>query len=280
MTGERGATGTASVRFRQVAASSQEAGRASHMAPRESTLGSISSLQRLAGRNEVMAAVQYIFSEMAQFLKAIFTDPAWSVAIATWSLLLVTGIAAYIGLRAARAAANTFQLEAEPVVLVRQLEREEKPPHDPAQLLQSFTVTGTPLLADGVELRKWRDTDTSHANAQLALNKSVVLEIQNSGRSPALAVRIPFNVSVPVFLDERDPESGVPLVGTKEGSGYIVLAGIAPSSSVYVTVDNLLGNEATLVAHDFGDYIRIEGKAKKLRPLPIIALDHITIPGA
>lgn len=97
-----------------------------------------------------MAAIEYIFPEIAQFLEAILTDAAWSVAIATWCLLLVTGIAAYIGLRAARAAANTFQLEAEPVVLVRQLEREEKPPHNPARLLQSFTVAGTPLLADGV----------------------------------------------------------------------------------------------------------------------------------
>lgn len=164
---------------------------------------------------------------------AIFTDPAWSVAIATWLLLLVTGLAAFFGIRAAVAAANTFQLESEPVVLVRQLERGEDAPHDPVRLLQQFVVVGTPVLDEGFELREWRLSDKSNPNAELALNKGVTIEIHNAGRSPALAVKLPFSISVPI-LPERDPDPGEPSDRTKEGTGAIVLPGIAANTSIYV----------------------------------------------
>lgn len=209
---------------------------------------------------------------------AIFTDAGWITAIATWGLLFVTGIAAYFGIKAAVSAANTYRLESQPVVLVHQLVREEEAPHDPAHLLRQFTVDGTPLLADGIELREWRYSDGGHPNAQLSANKSITLEIHNAGRSPALAVRVPFTVSVPVFTDIHAPDG--PEVGRKTGMGYVTVPGIAANASVYVIVENLLGNEATLIAHDFGDYVRIAGKSKKLASLPIIAFDHITIPGA
>ncbi len=209
---------------------------------------------------------------VTQHLWAMATDPAWHSAIAAWAIFVVTAIAAGYGVPAALAAAKTFRLESEPVILVRQLGREETPPHDPARLLNDFVVDGTPLLRDGVTLREGRDSDSTHPNMQASLNKSVVFELHNAGRSPALLVEIPFKVTVPTFLPERDADNMTPEVGTQHGSGLITLPGIGAGESVYVLLQNLSGNEATLTAEEVGHYVRIEDRGRKASDLAVVAV--------
>ena len=214
---------------------------------------------------------------------AIFQDAAWSAALAAWSVFVVTALAAGFGVPAAIAAAKTFQLESDPIILIREKPVEESIPPGPGlPIAGCFVVAGMPLIGDGVELREESPNDASNPNFRISLNKSVTVILHNAGRSPALAVRVPFTLTVPYDPDvrDRDPESDSFDIREKEGAGAIVLPGIGPNESIYVSVQNLLGNAATLTAKSFGTCTRIEGRKHKERPLAIVALRDVILPGA
>lgn len=222
-------------------------------------------------------------------LCAIFQDPAWSAAVAAWLgaaaawfLLVVAGVSALYAVPAAIAAAKTFQLESNPVILIREKLLEEPLPQDIQFMPFVFVVDGMPLIADGIELREETPGDISHPNWALTVNKHVILILRNAGRSAALAVRIPFEVQVPVYLGfgERDPESHPSDIGCKKGSGAITLPGIGPGETVCALLQNLVGNAVTLTAASFGTCTRIEGGRQKEHPMAIIALRDITLPSA
>jgi hypothetical protein len=114
----------------------------------------------------------------------MFADPAWGTDYATWGLLFVTLAAVIVGGIAALSASRTYELESQTVIIVRQLEREERVENvDPARLLPSFTVAPKPTLAEGIELREPLPNDAHDANASLP-GRYTTLEIQNLGRSP------------------------------------------------------------------------------------------------
>lgn len=204
-------------------------------------------------------------------------DAASSTATATWGLFIVTSMTAAFGIRLAQSAARTYELESNPVVLVRQLEQEETPPHDPARLLQTFVIDGKPILVDGIELRDLRPSDRAHPNA--SLSQHTLLEIQNVGRSPALEIKIPFGVSVPIISrDNPDEETGGIDTRLVEGGGNLVLPGLAANAVVFVMVDSLVGNQVTLKAAEVGTCTRIDGIKRTPHSLPIISLADIRIP--
>ncbi len=209
----------------------------------------------------------------------MFTDPAWSVASATWGLLLVTLAAVVVGGIAALSASRTYDLELQPVIIVRQLEMVERVESGDATVSpQSFTVAPKPTLAEGIELRENLAKDHHDPNVSL-VNCNTRLELTNVGRSAALDVCIPFTVSASYMCKEDiNFETGRCGAHTQEGQGNIVVSGIAPNATTCIIVHSLIGVPVTLKAADFGTCTRIEGAKKKRRPLAVVSLRDIQIP--
>jgi hypothetical protein len=225
---------------------------------------------------------------MTSLYHALFQDSGWSVAIATWLLICITALAAGFGVPTAIAAAKTFRLESDPVILVRKLTEANRPfvggsgmlPAAPGlDVTAAYVVDGMPLVVDGIELRPRRPQDANHPNATLAAKKITSLVIHNAGRSPAIAVAIPFSVTTPVHVDlsHVDPEE-LSDVQDLVGYGEVELPGIGAGESVVVQVTNLLGNAAVLKAAELGTSLRIEGTKRIGRALPIVALEEIILP--
>jgi hypothetical protein len=209
---------------------------------------------------------------------SLFHDPIWSAAIAAWLLVAVTAIAAGFGVPAAIAAAKTFRLESEPVILVRKAPTAVSVGLEPAAAAV-LVVDGMPRVIDGIELRRARANDQNHPNAALAAGHKTTLEIHNAGRSPAVAVALPFSVTTPVSVDlhQIDPEE---LSGDRDlvGVGNIEVAGIGAGETVTAEITNLLGNAVVLKASELGMCLRIDGKKRVSRPLPVVALEEIILP--
>lgn len=221
---------------------------------------------------------------MAILYHALFQDPTWSAAIATWLLFFVTALAAGFGVPVAIAAAKTFRLESDPVILVRKALFEASSTLDltlvsaASEVTAAFVVDGMPLVADGIELRSARPRDASHPNARVARTTSLI--VHNAGRSPAVAITIPISVTTPVHVDlmHVDPEE-LSDVRDVVGFGQIEVHGIEAGASVIVEVKNLLGNAVVLKVAELGTCLRIEGTKRTPKTVPIVALDEIILPG-
>jgi hypothetical protein len=207
---------------------------------------------------------------------AIFQDAAWSAAVAAWLILLVTTLAAGFGVPAAIAAAKTFQLESDPIILIR-----EKDPVEQVTLPYDapiFVVSGKPLIADGIELRERRPSDDFDPNAGLAWVTRVGIVLHNAGRSPAIAIKIPVTVTTQIYSDWRAGDGDPGEIETLEGRGVVALNGIDANSTTYVFIENLLGNAVILTVQPTGSCVEIRGEKRRERLLGVVALQDITLP--
>ena len=196
----------------------------------------------------------------------VFVDPAWQTALATWGLVVIAFFAA-------KWALHTYELESEPVIVLRQLEREEHLPVDTSRLARAFVIDGTPTVSVGLELRVQGPNDVAPGPTTFA-----VIEFRNVGRSPAIGVRVPFRVSVPVADRESMDETGVDTV-IKRGSGEIIIDAIPSQASTYVIVTNLLGTQVTMEAFQSGKQLDIsDRKRRKEKDITVVAPSSVRVP--
>lgn len=192
-----------------------------------------------------------------------WVQPEWWTASGTWALVLVTAVAAGIGLWAGITAKNVFVLESEPV-LVLDLLVERVDTH------VWYFIDYVPGQGKGIEFRPAR------AGEKVWGNQGRNISIRNVGRSPAVGVTVPIRVTT-----ESLDGSGIGKPTTYEGRGRIIANGIAPQTPYYIRVINLLGGPANLVADAWGTQLvwndpkRVSKGEPKTRPLAVVSATYV-----
>jgi hypothetical protein len=213
-------------------------------------------------------------------IASVLSDPTWQTAIATWAIVAVTLAAAIVGGYAALTAARAFRLESQPVLVLRQLDREERPPVTESRLLQTFVVgVKGATIYEGVELRLETEADRRQQQGG-----EIVVEFRNVGRSPAIAVRVTFTVETPIMSDISVidwNQSGVPAapVIMQRGHGEVLIDAIPAQTSVYVVIATTVLNVITLRAARDGVHTEILGNSRRIARLPIVAPGPLQIGG-
>ncbi len=183
------------------------------------------------------------------------------MAIATWALFGMTFVAVVVGGFAAISAAQTYALEAEPVIVVRQrtlaeaflATDEEKRRMQAAPL---YVVTPNPTLSEGISLRPYAETDDpdygrSGRVATPMPKPALVFAIHNIGRSPAVDITIEWEARTPIFL-EKPTDLNDLKVGEQVGTGETRIAALAPQDIVYLRIENGTGNSVKLTVKPLG----------------------------
>ncbi len=228
----------------------------------------------------------------------------WALFDVTAALVLITGLAVFFGKRAADLANNTYRLEAEPVLILTAADRWTTPQagRDSIPLERTYVITGAPALIDGLVLRRWQKGDRSgprdpglSTSSPTSLTPeqqkpwwSLVLQIQNAGRSPAVQVEIDVDLARPALLQpgqrmvgfESDPDEltdsgSVDLsVGTQRGNGTVKIPAIGPQSTVLIRIENHLGDQARLTPRTEGRQVDWRDRRRATRPIAIIVPDE------
>uniref|UniRef100_E6Q5Q5 Uncharacterized protein n=1 Tax=mine drainage metagenome TaxID=410659 RepID=E6Q5Q5_9ZZZZ len=190
-----------------------------------------------------------------------------ALAICTGLLVFATAVAVFFGARAATLAANTYRLESEPIITIRLIEG----PNEGLLLNRivptDYIVRGKPALADGIEIGALTANETRQSVGGSGMPRpSILLEVQNLGRSPALDLRIPFRATVANSSKERILTS---TSGERDEAAFvavneITLLGVASQSAAYLRVFHNFGISATIMPQDEAT-IRTQKGAKMLR---------------
>jgi hypothetical protein len=200
----------------------------------------------------------------------------WALFLATCALVLITIIAVIAGLIAAFSATEALQLEAEPVLILTEMRSKlgNKPvlwgPKEQrlnvlALLLERcYVVSGNPAIVNGLSLYTLVQFEKSVPFVAGAKKRpSIELKVKNVGRSPALAVEVYLEVSVPIsfkksiekipgFQIEPDQETNYHYSGTLRSIGTIHLPAIPSQKKLLVRIENSLGLEITLTPQTEG----------------------------
>jgi hypothetical protein len=200
----------------------------------------------------------------------------WWLVGATAFLDAITIGAVVVGWRAASSATESLRLEAEPVLIITQavaplgnrLVFPENPISPEAWTLftkRSYVIDGKPAIASGLELRLRRPSDdpTVQGSGVVAQpgyagsnrRPAIELEVENVGRSPALAVEIDLEMSV--RLTRRPSDDEIPgfqadpqndseeadfiVAGTLRSIGTVRLPAIPPQAKRSVRIENKIG---------------------------------------
>jgi hypothetical protein len=215
-----------------------------------------------------------------------------NTAVATWWLVIATGVlvavtlgAVIVGGLAARSATETYRLEAEPVLIVTSTV--DKGEAD----LPRYVVAGNPALAQGLVLRPWVPSDGPTAQQGLVapyggttLMPSVLLDVENVGRSPAVDVEIDIVASIRTsykpgieavgFVADKDDVRDTldwNRMGTQSGTGIVRLPAVGPQRRAQVRVENALGLQVKLDVGQNGRQLRWDTKARKVATIPVIS---------
>lgn len=173
---------------------------------------------------------------MTEWTAVATADATIALAVFTFLLVVATGAAVFVGGRAAISAADTFALEAEPVIAVRSIETLDEERVLGNRVAADYLIVGKPALADGIEIRPMRPGEPRVGRSGMT-KPMLLLEVQNLGRSPALDLAIPFRASVPDMSRERMQRV---MSGSRDEEaefateGEVTLLGVAAQSVAYV----------------------------------------------
>ena len=230
-------------------------------------------------------------SDQAAVLAA---QAAQQTATATWWLFGATAVVAVftiaiagIGFYAARSALDTYRLEAEPVLVITVVKDTTQ------EIFPRYVVTGNPSLAEGLKLRLWQPADdpalqqgaTAVPYGGGSRRPSMILEIVNVGRSPAIGVELGLDLRVGItikpgeevdgFVEEPaypGVESALPMrSGVQKGTGMITIPATAPQSKVQVRVENCTGLSPTFTFLPFGHQVRWNMKSRRVDRIAVIS---------
>lgn len=175
-------------------------------------------------------------------------DATIELAIFTGLLVVATFAAVIVGGRAAVSAADTFALEAEPVITARMIETADEERVLGNRASADYLIVGKPALADEIEIRPMRPGEPRVGLSGM-IRPTLLLEVQNVGRSPALDLAIPFRASVPDMSKERMIRA---MGGARDTEaefateGEVKLLGVAAQSPAYVRFFHDFGISVTL----------------------------------
>ncbi|HEY1978212.1 MAG TPA: hypothetical protein VGG89_16790 [Candidatus Baltobacteraceae bacterium] len=173
-----------------------------------------------------------------------------ALAVLTGLLVVATFAAVIVGGRAALSASNTFALESEPVITIRLIETADEERVLGNKIAADYLIVGKPALGDGIEIRPLAPGEPRTGRAGM-IRPSILLEVQNVGRSPALELAIPFRASAADMSKERMVRAMAGARDTKAefvAEGEIKLLGIAAQSVAYVRFFHDFGIIVTLSA--------------------------------
>lgn len=177
-------------------------------------------------------------------LHAMLIDPIWETALATWALVLVGIVAAAWGIKTARAAADAFRLEAQPVLLVRNVTTDPAPSDGSTRYAVSYLIERTAPAGLNFRLATREDDVVRYGTPWIGL--------QNVGRSPAMDVRIPVQIIAKVLeldLSPNNPENLMSIFMRCDGE--LQVDAIPAQGTAYIAVDRTFSFESELfVAHD------------------------------
>ena len=212
------------------------------------------------------AVIQAVSVDWAQAASAHATI---ALAICTGLLVVATALAVYFGARAATSAANTYHLESEPIITIRLIEGPNEGLLLNRIIPTDYIVRGKPALADGIEIGALTANEARQSVGGSGMPRpSILLEVQNLGRSPALDLRIPFRATVANSSKERILRS---MSGERDGDeaafvavNEVKLLGVAAQSAAYLRVSHDFGISATIMPQDEAT-IRTLKRSKKAR---------------
>lgn len=146
-----------------------------------------------------------------------------------------------------------------------------------------FIISGNPSVAEGLVLRRYNSNDTRERATSGKERPGLQLEIQNAGRSPAIAVEIGVDLSAPMLVKpgmvipdfEPDPDhtEGLVTSGTKRGSGTIALEAIAAGGTASILIENDVGLQVTITPRQFGRQIKWHTKHQPIAPIAVVTPD-------
>lgn len=184
----------------------------------------------------------------ADWTAVAVADATIALAILTGLLVVATVAAVIVGGRAAVSAADTFALESEPVITVRLIETADEERVLGNRVPADYLIVGKPALADGIEIRPMRPGEPRVGRSGM-IRPTLMPEVQNVGRSPALDLAIPFRSSVPDMSKERMLRA---MAGERDTEaefateGDVKLLGVAAQSAAYVRFFHDFGISVTL----------------------------------
>ena len=218
-------------------------------------------------------ALQTVSVDWAQAASAHATI---ALAICTGLLVAATGLAVFFGGRAAMSAANTFRLESEPIITIGLIAE----PHEGLILNRfvpaDYIVRGKPALADGIEIGALTANEARQLVGGSGMPRpSILLEVQNLGRSPALDLRIPFRATVADISKERILRSMSGERGDDE-SAYVAvnevkLLGVAAQSAAYLRVYHDFGISATIIPQYVATIKTPNGSEKPRQSITVVS---------
>jgi hypothetical protein len=212
----------------------------------------------------------------------VAAQAAEQTANATWALFwATTALAAFtialvgIGLIGARSAFAAYQLESEPVLVVTCATELRYPP-------TIYVIDGNPSLAKGLILRPWRHGDGSEGELR---SGSLILDIENLGRSPAMTVELDVDLSVGLALkpgeeavgfDEDPPddrtESNFPMrSGNVRSLGVIPIPGVAAQGIAQILIASHIGLQTRITVRPFGRQLRWHTKRRKTDTIAVVS---------
>ena len=190
------------------------------------------------------------------------------MAIGTWALVVITLGAVLVGTWAAFSAAAAYRLESEPVVAVSLVESQEEGATRARSVPTSYVVIGTPLLADGIELRRLTKNEARQRTGGSGMPRPhILLQVQNLGRSPAIGLVLRMRASAATLSSGTDIEESQDHFRGFETSeqttvGDVEILGIPAQSSAYVRIYHDFGIAVTLSVAEDGLISTISGGVK------------------
>ncbi|GEM_PF-6990810 len=203
----------------------------------------------------------------------------WVLAFAAVISAIISAIAAFFSARSAGVAVSAYRLEALPVIAVTLIER-----IDEAAALQSgrvallYIIAGAPTLNDGIELRPMTFGErTSKVGTAGTPRPSILLRVENLGRSPAikLALRMRASVQLPSSASLKGIESGDPERAT---IGELEVLGIAPQSFVFVRISHEFGIGASVEALSVATMEALDARNNDREEVKVVSSSAFTIP--
>ena len=199
--------------------------------------------------------------------------PDGITAIATSLLVGITGVATWVGGRAASSAAATYRLESEPVIVVHEFTA------DPGAVsialvtqmrtAPRYVIDATGPVVDGIQLH---ERPAREPGGPASTVPTICLELTNVGRSPAVDVALEWNLSIPTLLKRstrlQDFEAAIAF-----GNGTMRIPAIAAGSSVFAFIENRLGNVVTLDAASRGSQADWRSTSRGRVPIEVVASD-------
>jgi hypothetical protein len=179
----------------------------------------------------------------------ILDNATISLAILTGLLFIATTAAVIVSALAARSTAEIVRLESEPVITIRAIDTRDEDSVLGSRIPRDYVVGGDLSKLDGLDMREMLEGESTIGKSGMK-RPSILLELQNVGRSPALELAILFdlqaaNMDHDRFNPDRDGsrDDGD---GWISGTGSASVLGIAPQALSYLRI-----------FHDFGIWVKV-----------------------